>query len=390
MLELSKIARHIDNFGRIRAESLAGRCDEFCIASKTIAEINSSFDEARSKIHTAKTSWLVANFDEPPDKTYDLPSCPKRHAVLAVDGSQIGPGKHEIALCYLINTSAVALFYGVGERPWAETMPQLYYKDEELYETYAGRRVQVTDKLLSMKRTLAESAHLANALPRLAEKDLPAVALWDGSLIRWTLEGDPPDYRERALREYLKTFDIAKDLRIPIAGYISDPGGRDFVNALKVMLCPNSVVNCEKCDIPSQGDEQKPCDALGALTDAMTFMRILKPGQRSVLFTSSSNILKQYGTHDVRTFYMNLGREVTRVEVPLWVAVDREMLDLVHAVCWDQAQKGRGYPVALAQAHEWAVVQAPDRKAFFELIERSFIRHGVPVTHSLKRISKGY
>ena len=152
------------------------------------------------------------------------------------------------------------------------------------------------------------------------------------------------------------------------------------------MLCDHEVVDCDKCD----PDDPKPCEAVGRLKDTFIFNKRLAGGKRSVLFTSGSKILKDYREHNVRAFYLDTGRETARIEVPEWVANDPELINLTHAVCCDQAQKGRGYPVALAEAHEHAVVRGPERAAFYEMIERSFIKHGAPISRSMKRISKNY
>ncbi len=188
------------------------------------------------------------------------------------------------------------------------------------------------------------------------------------------------------LAKYLKTFETAREVGIPVVGYISDPGSKDFVNSIKVMLCPDEQVNCDKCEKESP----RPCDAVNQLCDGTIFERRLKPGFRSALFTSKSKILEFYKDHEVLACYLSIGPEVARLEIPMWVAKDTELLNRVHAVCYDQAVKGRGYPVALAQAHERAVVRNQDRAAFFGMIEQSFIKHGIPVSYSLKRISKGY
>jgi NurA-like 5'-3' nuclease len=42
-----------------------------------------------------------------------------------------------------------------------------------------------------------------------------------------------------------------------------------------------------------------------------------------------------------------------------------------------QAHKGYGYPVALAEAHNQAVVRGSDRARFFALLEQQLIRAGV-------------
>jgi NurA-like 5'-3' nuclease len=45
-------------------------------------------------------------------------------------------------------------------------------------------------------------------------------------------------------------------------------------------------------------------------------------------------------------------------------------LEVLAARVLDQCEKGRGYPVALSEAHEQAVVRAADRRAFEELVRR--------------------
>lgn len=390
MLEIAKILRDIDNLGRIRAETFSGIGDEMARANEVISQIAENPDAARARIAGAHTSWLVAGFEESPARTYDLPEVPGKHAAVATDGSQIMPDKHEVTLCYLLNSASVILYYGTGERPFFRTVPKLCYKDEDLIvEPYGGRSVPVNEKLVGMARTLAEAREMESAVQAAKASGIPTVALWDGSLIRWALQNEPPDYRERILTEYLHAFDVAEELGIPIAGYISDPGSRDFVNSMRVMLCDQSPIDCDLC-MHRQRNEIPPCDVIARLKDSTVCGELLKDGKRSVLFTSSSSILEKYGRHKVLAFYMDAGREIVRIEVPQWVAKNKDYLDLVHAICWDQAQKGRGYPIALSEAHEHAVVRGPERRALFEMVERSFMKHGVRLNYSLKRISKGY
>jgi len=390
MLELAKILRDIDDLGRERAELLSGLPDELKLAAVVMSEISKDPDAAGKRIAGAMTSWLTTTFDEPPDKVHELPDVPPRHAMVAVDGSQIMPDKHEVTLCYLLNVAGVILYYGIGERPVARTVPKLCYRDDDLFEEpYGGRRVPVNDKLLAMRRTLAEIAELESAIRAAKASGVPVVALWDGSLIRWALENEPSDYKERTLDEYLHVFDLAMELGVPIAGYISDPGSKDFVNSMRIMLCDQKPIDCDLCTHKKRSDAP-PCDAIAHLKDISVFRDRLKGGKRTVLFTSSSSILEQYREHNVRAFYMDAGQEIVRIEVPEWVAASKYLLDLTHAVCYDQAQKGRGYPVALAEAHEHAIVRGPERNAFYDTIEQSFIKHGARVSRSFKRIAKGY
>ena len=387
MLELAKILRDIDNLGRERAELFTGIGSEFETAEAIITQINADLDAANHKIEAAKTSWLTTTFQEPPDKVYALPNLPEKHAIVAVDGSQIMPDKHEVTLCYLLNAAYIILYYGTSERPISRTVPKLCYRDEDLMvKPYGNRQVRVNDRILSIRRTLTEGAALQTAIQAAKASGIPVVALWDGSLIQWTFESEPPDYREKIVGEYLQALDMARELGIPVAGYISDPGSRDFINSMRIMLCDQEIIDCDMCPHA----EAKPCDAVAHLKDSIVCKTKLNDGTRSALFTSKSSILERYREHEIKAFYMNAGREIVRIEVPEWVASDQALVDLTHAACYDQANKGRGYPIALAEAHEHAVIHGPDRKAFFEMVERSFAKHGARISLSLKRQSKGW
>ena len=116
---------------------------------------------------------------------------------------------------------------------------------------------------------------------------------------------------------------------------------------------------------------------------------LLEPGERSAIFGSRSQILNTYAPHHrIRFFYLHTGREVARVEIPAWVADDPELLALTHALCWDQARKGDGYPVALAEAHEQAIVRGAEKAAFFQMMQRAFVATGQPVSTTQKALSK--
>ena len=84
----------------------------------------------------------------------------------------------------------------------------------------------------------------------------------------------------------------------------------------------------------------------------------------------------------------NVGPELVRIEMPAWVAQDPEALALVEDVCLDQAKKGFGYPVCLAEAHEQAVVKGPDREFFYHLLRKIGIAQSRPVFFSQKALKK--
>lgn len=390
MLELEKILRDIDNLGKEQASTYKGIQDELDTAFETIHKIDGDLNAAKARIETAKTSWLTANFNSSPGTVVHLPAKPSSYAALASDGSQIMPDRNEAVLCYLINTASIAIYYGCGISPVANTTPTLYYRDEDLWENdYGGQKVRMNEKLISIKRMVSEMNVLEVAIQKAAELRVPTVALWDGSLIFWTIQDEPEGYRARVLSELMRAFDLAEDLGVPIVGYISNPGSKDFVNSLRIMLCDQTPVDCDKC-IHKADSTDLPCEKMAVLKDSVVFKHQLHDGDRSVTMTSDSKILRLYGNHDIRVFYLHVGAEIARIEVPAWVANDEALLNLVHAVCYDQSQKGRGYPVALAEAHEHAVVHSHERATFYELVELSLIKHGAQITRSAKRLAKNY
>jgi NurA-like 5'-3' nuclease len=125
------------------------------------------------------------------------------------------------------------------------------------------------------------------------------------------------------------------------------------------------------------------------LVDADVLAQRLQVGQRGPLFASMSAInIKEYGAHRIYFFYLRVGRELARVELPQWVADDAQQIDLVHSLIYDQCVRGQGYPVALARAHEQAVIRTADRRAFERMVQSSLLRAELPASASSKRDSK--
>jgi len=113
------------------------------------------------------------------------------------------------------------------------------------------------------------------------------------------------------------------------------------------------------------------------LRDAAMWASLLEAGQRSPLFRSSARILDLYKEHRIYFCYVHVGTEVARVEMPEWVAQNSSLLNQALSLILAQVNKGFGYPVALAEAHNQAVVRGGDRARFFALLEQQMIRAGL-------------
>jgi hypothetical protein len=176
------------------------------------------------------------------------------------------------------------------------------------------------------------------------------------------------------------------DRQLSLASYISFPRSTDVVNVLRVAVCPNSIPDCDTYCPPGK---ERDCDGLAGVRDRDLFMELLADGERSALFISPSKVVKEhYGDHRIYFFYLKSGDEIARVEIPQWVAENEGLLNLTHALTYDQCQRGGGYPVALSESHEQAVVSGADREYFWELVESSMIEGHLPDPVSAKSFSK--
>ena len=360
------------------------------------------------KIDVSRTSWLLPGLGEGLGGGIDAPARPNTISIAATDGSQIFPDRHEISACFLINIGYILLHYGTGEKPLMSSKPRLYYREEEIYEEWGGARVFVNRELVGFKRGLMEFTELADLALAAHAEGHRTLALSDGTLILWNLEGKPQDFRAAHLEATLAAMEELREARVPVAGYISQPGSQELINALKLGLCPLEAADCDRCPYREEnqlhfsreeiddlnGDLWQgrglPCSPIEGLSDAVLVRRVLRPGQRTPLYRSASKVLAEYGPHYIYYFYLHVGTEIGRVEVPEWVATDRALLDLVHACLYDQAEKGQGYPVALAEAHERAVVRSADREAFYRFLRDTFVKNDLQTRLSTKSFKKRY
>jgi len=334
----------------------------------------------------------VAELTESLNRTYPAPAIPADYTVMATDGSHIDVDRHHAVRCYLINIGAVTLTYGSAPDAVISATPTLYAGEEQIVIRNPGAgRDQVMDAALTgIKRSVAEWRALAD-LAKAQPAGSTRLAVLDGTLIQWGLESRnyPEFVRDVLLRKgFLACLDemraLNSDRQLAVASYISYPGGSDVVNALRIILCPGDVINdraCLECD-------GKECEQVAGLRDRDVFAEVLQEGERSALFVSTSSILKEYGPHEVRFYYVNVGEELARIEVPKWVADDPALLDLSHALVLDQCRRGHGYPVALSEAHEHAVVTGADRENFWALVESCLADEKLPSPMSAKSFSK--
>ncbi|WP_036485412.1 DNA double-strand break repair nuclease NurA [Myxosarcina sp. GI1] len=381
MLDLAKLAGQLPGISQhLRQETIISR-QRLELAQTLQQQANAKQTELVAILEQWRDRLLFAAATpvESLDSSIAIEPAPYSHSVFATDGSQISPSHHEIAYCYLINVGQIALHYGQSLHPLLDSLPEVFYKTEDLYIAKQwGIRLE---EWMSYRRTVSEAELLAEmacnwVLPPGCHQHIPNLAMLDGSLIYWFLDGLPGEAKDKILSPILAAWERLRATKIPLIGYISASRSLEGLNFLRIDSCAHKHPDC----ITYCGDveDKYPCQKVDSLRDATFWATRLQPGERSPLYRSSLRILDLYDeAQRVYFCYVNVGTEVARIEIPAWVAEDSELLDRSLSIMLAQVQKGYGYPVALAEAHNQAVVRGSDRARFFALLEHQLIRSGL-------------
>jgi hypothetical protein len=381
MLDLAKLAKQIPGMGQqMKLEAIASR-ERLALAQSLLQKS----ERQQTQLVASQKQWgdrlifTAATPVEPLNSKIDIEPPPYSHSVFATDGSQIAPSHHEIAYCYLINIGRIMLHYGQNLHPLLDTLPEVYYKPEDLY---ASRKWGIrTEEWMAYRRSVAEAQVLSEMAcnwvnPPGAHNGIPNLAMIDGSLIYWFLETLPVEARHQILEPILASWQELSQTKIPLVGYVSSSRSIEGINFLRFAACtyenPNCVVFCGDLE------NKAPCQVVEPLRDAILSSLMLNPGQRGNLWRSNLRILDLYPEHHRIYFcYVHVGSEIARLEFPAWVAEDSELLNQALSITLAQVNKGFGYPVVLAEAHNLAVIKGGDRHRFFALLEEQMIRTGL-------------
>lgn len=311
-------------------------------------------------------SYLVPSWEEALDDQELVVRQDGPYTVFAVDGSQIYPDRHQGLACYVLNIGTALLDYGVQSSACFASQPYFF----------SGTVEQVHPDVVNCERTAFEfSAGL-----ELGRQHPHALFLFDGSLIFWHLDSKEEAVKRRFLNDYCGTLQKLYENGIQCAGYISLPKSRELVNILRA---------AHELIAPQQRDALTPEFQGACLVDADIVQFFLKAGHRTILFENRSPIVQEY-PKQVRPyfFYLNNGVEIVRVEVPAWIAKNAALRERVASIVLDQSHKGNGYPVALAEAHEQAVVTSADRECFYHLVQRVMQKNNAGYVVSQKSAHK--
>lgn len=385
MLDLNKLS------AQVRAASFEFTEHHSQIQAR-LAEALQSFSKAQSHsslmvdhLLNHELPWTVARPLEPLEKITSLPNLPSKYSVLATDGSQISPSRHEVSPCYLINIGKIVYTYGTGSSALQESEPFLYYRQQDLYTQKGWRQVSINENMIGLERSLMETQELAKLLKRSPE-EYPRLAMMDGALFGFLidLQNENNGLQEQVTQRFKEALEVFKTHAVPVCSYISESRKADCIHFLRLARCPFETPLCEThCEAG-----QEECRGLSPMADATLWQHILKEGERSPLMTNTQKLPSSLKEHELCFFYIHVGSEVARIEMPRWVADMPQGLDKVHALVYTQAQKGQGYPIALAEAHHRAVIKSQDRSQFYAMLSYKMMSKGFGVNLSHKELKK--
>ena len=347
---------------------------------------------------TRQRPYLAAEVEESLLGTYPPTEPPADWVVAAVDGSHIDVDRHLPVACYLLNFGGCVLTYGSTPDATLFSHPHLATTPEELYISDPANSTgeeMISGALLGLVRTVKELETLAKTVEE-CPPGLPVLGLVDGSLVLWGLSGQAyrPYVSDAIISDGLlpamkRLEKLAETGPVALAAYVSFPRSTEAVNAVRCSLCPHDNAVCtQSCN--NRRSTQQPCDGANEFLDRDIFQRLLEPGWRSPVYKTNSSVSRESydEANKVYFFYVNAGEEIGRVEVPKWVAKNETLLSMTHALIYDQCQRGQGYPVAISESHEQAVVSAGDRRVFRRMLTDSLERQGLSAATSQKDRSK--
>ena len=385
-LDLGEITLQLEQMAKSLGQTKADRDQQLQALLKTADRVHPA--TVRDSTESAlDRPYLAAVAEEGVLGSQAPPPVPDDWQVAAVDGSHIDVDRHLPVACFLVNLGGCILTYGANPNADFFSQAQLATEPSDLSIADPGntsQEEQVSGPLLGLMRTVEELERLAQVVSELPP-ELPTLALVDGSLVLWDLSGQGyrPFVRDAIIRDRLlpameKMRVMAQTRPVALAAYVSLPRSTEVVNAVRCCICPHDINRCRQ-SCGSRRSTANPCGLANEFLDRDLFQNLLPSGWRSPVYRTNSSVPRDhYGKEQqVHFYYLQSGEEIGRVEIPAWVALDEKLLGLSHSLILDQCQRGQGYPVAISESHEQAVIHTSDRRVFKQMVAEALERQGL-------------
>ena len=325
-------------------------------------ELDALRDKVR-RAHEADPNLRCAlPLNEALDAHFPVPESIPDATLIAADGSQIFPDRHNQVHYYLINVGSIAMQIGSGKTPDIFTDTKLHFLDE-FDDTY------FSESQIALQRDVAERKKLLEISDNYSGT---IIALTEGQIELWgTTDSENRKEFEKNLQDYLNVLDELRQRDVITAGYVDKPGANWVTRLLEIASLSKDEM----------GNLKKHHPLLG-ITDRWLFSQILPASSRSAVFTLQSKSAETYtGSLAIHFFYLNIGDEhkpnIVRVDLPFWVANDNQALNILHKALIDQS-KILGYkpfPYILHRAHEIAVVSHQEKMQIDQMLATEIINN---------------
>lgn len=296
------------------------------------------------------------------------PECPPQATIIAADGGQVYPDELAPVHYYLINLGLFVYHHGQDITPEQFTYPDLRYHKDHVHDRY-GRLIQ--NRVVDDRRTVGEMQQLAKEAWERRQADIPLVTLYDNRLMA-VFSDDKTKFAD-PMKEYLSGMVHLHDANAILAGYIDNPfRSRRVIQLLHLMsFTDRDDLKLRQATLSTGGDME-------GLRDVHLFTRVLRRGERSAIMVQSSPQNKEFRdrgvNYEIAFFYLKVYNDsterVVRVDIPVWVARDKNKVNALHALILHQCKlQGRNpYPYALTRADELAWVGGKDKSKLEELV----------------------
>lgn len=317
----------------------------------------------KQKYRAARHLWTHEPLDQGVPVPYRIPT---KATIIAVDGSQAMPTRHAPYLYYLINLGWIVYHHGSGQAPSEFSKPSLYYVGDDQETT----RDHFVSGKVSVERDKGEISTLARAVYDNKYAAAPILAILDQRLQYFPIGVNDRTESSQYVTNWIKQMETIKHAGGWLIGYIERPQTTAVVKLLQTL------------DIEKDGFDLSILNERPQIHDIDLFRRVLKAGERSAVFSvvnESTNYapFREANQEICFFYYRPPGGDVSRVDMPKWLAQQEEVVEAIHALLQDQCLLLGNYPYVLTRADEIAVVRGSDREYLEHLIAGEMERRSI-------------
>jgi len=368
-IDYQKIFVQIKEIGKNAKERRKKKEEAQASARDLLYFYDSKLDELRAKVDSAKQADSNIRCAYPLlsgenlASSYPVPAPASDVTLIAADGSQIVPNRHDAIQYYVINVGAISMQVGSGNTPEIFTDTELRMLDE-FEDTF------FSDSQVALQRDVAERKKLLEVAKKYSGK---IIALTEGQLELWGAADDDNNRDfDKSLQDYLDVLKELEERQVITSGYVDKPGANWVIRLLEIATIPlNELSNLKKYH------------PLAGVTDLWLFGKILGKHERSAVFALQAKSAEKYkDSLSLHFFYLNVGDarkpKIARVDVPLWVVNNKEALENLHYALIEQTKIMGNEPVPylLHRAHEIAVVTHREKEEIDQMLAIEIRNHG--------------